>query len=158
VSGRELPLTSIASRDRKTFFEGSSGGPGPSPGHTSAALLGGDLLTLERGGDWLVGHRCPDEPGELAGDRDVGHVGSLAVAGEVPPAGEQPDLCLPSALIRLGPAVRAPWRMAVVPGRLDQQPASVRVTGAGDMPAVLGRQTSTPTGSFPARTSARALT
>src|SRR5579884_743078 len=46
VSGRELPLASIASRDRKAFYEGSSGGSGPSPGHTIGVGSGRDLLRL----------------------------------------------------------------------------------------------------------------
>jgi hypothetical protein len=46
VSGRELPLTSIASRNRKAFFEGSSGGSDPSPGHTTEFVLGGYLLAF----------------------------------------------------------------------------------------------------------------
>ena len=72
-------------------------------------LLGGGLLELVAvdggrvgGAQRLVGHRGPEEPDELAGDRDVRDGRALPVVGEVPVAVMQPDLRLPGALVGLG--------------------------------------------------------
>ena len=77
-------------------------------------MLGGGLLELVGGGrgrcggvgdaEWLVGHRGPQEPGELAGDRDVRDGPAFPVVGEVSVAVMQPDLGVPGALVR--------WRAA----------------------------------------------
>ena len=48
------------------------------------------------------------------------------------------NLCLPGSLVRGRPGRGAAWRMAVVPGRFDQQTAGVGVPGLGDVPAMLG--------------------
>jgi hypothetical protein len=70
-------------------------------------VLGGGLLELVvvdggrvGGAEWLVGHRGPEEPDELAGDRDVRDGRAFPVLGEVPVSVMQPDLGLPGALVR----------------------------------------------------------
>ena len=59
------------------------------------------------GAEWLVGHRGPQEPDELAGDRDVRDRRAFPVVGEVPVAVMQPDLGLPGALVRRRAVLRA---------------------------------------------------
>ncbi len=85
----------------------------------------------------LVSQLGPEECDELAGDRDVGDGRAFAGLGEVTVAVIEPDLGLPGSRGWFGPASRAPGGVAVVPGRFDQQPAGVPVSGLGDMPAVL---------------------
>ena len=73
-------------------------------------MLGGGLLELAGGGrgrcgavgdaEWLVGHRGPQEPDELAGDRDVRDGRAFPVVGEVSVAVIEPDLGVPGALVR----------------------------------------------------------
>ena len=55
----------------------------------------------------------------------------------MPVAVMQPDLGVPGALVRWRAVLRAPWGVAIVPCRFDQQPAGVLVPGQGDVPAVL---------------------
>ena len=70
-------------------------------------MLDGGLLELVVGVDdggvggaeWLVGHRGPQKPDELAGDGDVRDGAALAVLGEVPVSVMEPDLGLPGALV-----------------------------------------------------------
>ena len=82
-------------------------------------MLGGGLLEVVvdggrvvGGAEWLVGHRGPEEPGELAGDRDVRDGRAFPVLGEVPVAVMQPELGLPGALVRRGAVLReaGAWR------------------------------------------------
>ena len=103
-------------------------------------MLGGGLLELvgvdgamRRVGDAerLVGHRGPQEPDELAGDRDVRDGRAFPVVGEVPVAVMQPDLGLPGALVRRRAVLREAGSVAVVPGCLDQQPAGVACSRTG---------------------------
>ena len=101
-------------------------------------MLGGGLLELVvvdggliGGAEWLVGHRGPQEPDELARDRDVRDGRAFPVVGEVPVAVIQPDLGLPGALVRRRTAGGEAGGVAVVPSGLDQQPAGVSVPGRG---------------------------
>ena len=72
-------------------------------------MLGGGLLELIAvdgrlgigGAERLVGHRGPQEPGELAGNSDVRDRRAFPVVGEVPVAVIKPDLGLPGALVAL---------------------------------------------------------
>src|SRR5947209_4417368 len=65
VSGRELPRTLIASRDRIVLIEVPPAGRGGRPAPSFGVGSGGGLLE-----DGLVGRRGPEEPGEFAGDSD----------------------------------------------------------------------------------------
>src|SRR5450432_367583 len=141
VSGRELPRTNVASRNRIDPSEDPPGGSHRAARpHRGEALLGGGLLELVvvdggrvvGGAQWLVGHRGPEEPDELAGDRDVRDGRAFPVLGEVAVSVMQPDLGLPGALVGLRAGGRSAGCVAVVPGGLDQQPAGVLVARQGD--------------------------
>ena len=102
----------------------------------------GSLTPTVSFGVALVGHhgQRPAPAGQLAGDGDVGDHGPLLAVGEADPALVQPVVArlrprdrgrgrqLPAAPQHRG----RPVRLAVVPGRLDQQPAGVGVAGLGD--------------------------
>src|SRR3954471_21852467 len=78
VSGRELPRTSVASRDRieqSRVLRRFAPVARPQPW---GLCSGGEGLP-----GWLVGQFGPQEAGEFAGDRDVGDGGALAAFGEV---------------------------------------------------------------------------
>jgi hypothetical protein len=124
VSGRELPRTSVASWCRIEAFEDPPGGPHRAARpHRCGCWLGGDLLlVLVAGGrgrgrvvggaQRLVGHRGPQEAGELAGDGDVGDRRLLAVIDEAAVAVVQADLGLPGALVGCRPGLAPPWGVA----------------------------------------------
>ena len=89
----------------------------------------------------LVGGRDrPAEAGELAGGGDRDDRAALAALLHPLPDVVQPPLRLPGQRDDLGLAVglaareaaRDPGRPAVVPGRLDEQPAGVLAAGLGD--------------------------
>ena len=129
VSGRELPRTSIASRNRIDPSEDPPGGShrAARPHHRGGGSLGGGLLELVEvdggrvgGAEWLVGDRGPQEPDELAGDSDVRDRRAFPVVGEMPVSVMQSDLCLPGALVRRRTVLRESGSVAVVPGCLDQ--------------------------------------
>jgi hypothetical protein len=94
------------------------------------------LCRLQR----LVGGGCPHEPGQLAGDRDDDRALVFAAAAEPAPAlvetllGAQGagdgERLLVTATALDGVAGARP--AAVIPGRLDEQPAGVIVAGLGD--------------------------
>ena len=84
----------------------------------------------------MVGGGGPEEPSELAGDRDRRDGWAFPLRGEMLVAAVQADLCLPGALVSLGTAVAQPGRVSVGPGRFDQEPAGVVVAGSGDVSAV----------------------
>ena len=130
VSGRELPRTRVASRDRieesRVLRRCRAGRP------ATAGCLGGEGLL---GG--LVGEFGPEEGCELASDRD-GHDGrALAALGEVAVAVVQADLGLPGAVGGVWASGGSAGCVAVVPGGFDEQSAGVAVAGFGDVAAVL---------------------
>ena len=84
----------------------------------------------------MIGRRGPEEPSQLAGDRDRCDGWAFPLRGEMLVAVVQADLCLPSSLVALGAAVAQPGRVAVGPGGFDQEPAGVPVAGSGDVSAV----------------------
>src|SRR3954463_4943512 len=134
VSGRELPRTRVASRDRIEAVEGAPGCARrpPHPSGRSGSGSGGLLVA-----EGLVGHGGPEEAGELAGDGDGGDGRALAVVGEGVVAVVQAQLGAPGAGgdfgRHVGLAARAAGSVAVVPGGLDEQPAGVLVAGVGDV-------------------------
>src|SRR5215216_7555560 len=140
VSGRELPRTRVASRDRivqsRVLREVDAGRPAP-----AVVGSGGKCLLSE----WLVGHRGPQEAAQLPGDGDVGDGRALAVACERAVAVVEADLRLPGTRRDGGGDVGRerpgaggePGRVLVVPGGLDEQPAGVAVAAPGDVAAVL---------------------
>ena len=140
MSGRELPRTRVASRDRIDRSRGSSGGRGGRL--TPARVVAGrhaQAAALVRCRKMTAGGAGgPEEAGELAGDGDGRDGGAFAVFGEVAVAMMQPNLGLPGARVTLRSArLRPAGRVLVGPGGLDQQPAGVAVAGLGDVPAVL---------------------
>lgn len=92
---------------------------------------------------WLVDHGgLPAKAGELARERDGGHAGGLAAAGEVAVAAMQALLGAPGdrdharVLAGLAALERAAHarRMSIGVRGLDQQPAGVPGAGLGDRP------------------------
>jgi hypothetical protein len=82
----------------------------------------------------------PDEADQLAREGDHGDRGPFPVPDQVPVPPVEPELRLPRLRedgfgLALAPAREGgaqPRRVAVVPGRLDQNPPRVRVAGFGD--------------------------
>jgi hypothetical protein len=107
VSGRELPRTRVASRDRREpsrVLRRFAPVARPQPG------VGSGRVELLSGG--LVGHLGPQEAGEFAGDCD-GHDGrAFAVLGEVSVALKEADLRLPRPVrgVRALGGTRGGWR------------------------------------------------
>jgi len=132
VSGRELPRTKVASRDR---IDGSRvlrrfapvTRPQPSVGLDGEELLSGGLL----------GHLGPEEASEFTGDSDGHDGGALALLGEMAMAVKETDLRVPGPVAGLGTSGGASGCVAVVPGSFGQQAAGVAVAALGDMPAML---------------------
>src|SRR3954454_13180079 len=80
VSGRELPRTRVARRDRIEDVEGAAGCAHRPPDRSGWGCgLGSGGLGAAQG---LLGHGGPEEAGEFARDGDGGDGGALAVAGE----------------------------------------------------------------------------
>jgi hypothetical protein len=94
----------------------------------------GSLQSVEDG-------QGPAPAGELAGDRGVGDHGPLAAGVEASPPGMQAPVRPLPAIARGGagpvlPAAKVHTDavgLAVMPGRFDQQPAGVSVSGLGDL-------------------------
>jgi hypothetical protein len=84
-------------------------------------VLGGGLLAGR-----LVGHRRPQEGGELAGDGDVDEGGALAVGGEIPLASVYHEDTLVETIEWY--REREPLRLRP-PG--TRQPLSLRLAGLG---------------------------
>src|SRR5579863_8747767 len=131
VTGRELPRTSVASRDRIDESRVLRKVAAVARPQQVEGRSGGGLQD-----EGLVGDGGPEKPGELAGDGDGRDGGALAVFGEMVVAAVQPGLRLPGASIGLRTAVGSAGPVPVGPGGLDQQPAGVMVAGLGDVPAV----------------------
>src|SRR5215207_2366206 len=121
----------------------SGGAPARHGGH--------DHPGADRWGDrWLSsgmlgGHLSPQEPGQLAGDRDDHHLPGVLAGSQATEPATQPQLRLPRPGDDLGwQAVLAAAQLQggrgpilVGPGRLDQLGAQVAVPGLGD-PAPMG--------------------
>src|SRR5438270_8086390 len=130
VSGRELPRTWVAGWCRREPFEDA---PAVDAGRLAPGMArsGSDGLLVHD----LLGHGRPDEADKLARHRHVGDRRALPALDEIAVAMVQADLRRPGPGGDLGPACRraaggshrAPGRVAVVPGRLDQEPAPALV-------------------------------
>src|SRR6185437_3934757 len=132
VSGRELPRTRVASRDRIGDVEGPPAGHGGRPAPAGGWVVGSGGGV---GGEGLVGGGCPEEAGELAGDGGDG--GAFpALGGEVVVAAVQADLSMPGAWVGGRVTAGSAGWVLVGPGGLDQQSAGVMVAGLGDVAAV----------------------
>ena len=132
VSGRELPRTRVASRDR---IEASRVLRRFAPVTRPQPRLGSGGLELLSGG--LLGHLGPQKAGELASDSDGHDGGALALLGEVAVALEESDLRLPGSVRGVKSAGGASRGVAVVPGSFGEQPSGVAVAALGDVPAML---------------------
>src|SRR5215211_6991484 len=93
VSGRELPRTRVASRNRidRSRILGRVGAGRRAPAGVGWLVWSGGKVLSQR----LAGHGGPEEATELARDGDVGDGGALAVLDQGSVAVVEADLCLP---------------------------------------------------------------